>query len=89
MNCPVCNVDLKTGDRQGVEVNYCPTCRGVWIERGGLDKIIDRATAAPSRPAQDSERGRDQSRDYSQHDRHGDHGHEGQRRKSFLSNLFD
>jgi Zn-finger nucleic acid-binding protein len=85
MNCPVCSVELKMGDRQGVEVNYCPTCRGVWIERGGLDKIIDRAATISSRPAPDRERERDHDRhDYSRENEHG-----GQRKKSFLSNLFD
>ena len=43
MNCPVCSISLMMTDRQGVEINYCPTCRGVWIDRGGLDRIIDRS----------------------------------------------
>jgi uncharacterized protein len=47
MNCPVCSVQLKLADRQGVEINYCPDCRGIWIDRG-LDKIIDRSGAHTS-----------------------------------------
>ena len=43
MKCPVCNVDLLITERQGVEIDYCPQCRGVWLDRGELDKIIDRA----------------------------------------------
>lgn len=44
MKCPVCNtVDLVMSDRQGVEIDYCPQCRGVWLDRGELDKIIDRS----------------------------------------------
>ena len=43
MNCPVCNVALNMTERQGVEVDYCPKCRGVWLDRGELDKLIDRA----------------------------------------------
>ena len=49
MNCPTCNVELKMADRQGVEIDYCPQCRGVWLDRGELDKIIDRAMQEPSR----------------------------------------
>ena len=43
MKCPVCsNVDLLMSNRQGVEIDYCPNCRGVWLDRGELDKIIER-----------------------------------------------
>lgn len=45
MNCPHCpDTALVMSDRQGVEIDYCPTCRGVWLDRGELDKIIERAT---------------------------------------------
>ena len=44
MKCPVCeSVDLTMADRQGVEIDYCPKCRGVWLDRGELDKIIERS----------------------------------------------
>jgi len=44
MKCPVCaNVNLVMSERQGVEIDYCPECRGVWLDRGELDKIIERA----------------------------------------------
>src|SRR5687768_3567494 len=44
MKCPVCNdVDLTMSERQGVEIDYCPRCRGVWLDRGELDKIIARS----------------------------------------------
>ena len=43
MLCPVCKVDLKMSERQGIEIDYCPNCRGVWLDRGELDKIIDRS----------------------------------------------
>jgi Zn-finger nucleic acid-binding protein len=43
MKCPVCEtVDLQMSERQGVEIDYCPKCRGVWLDRGELDKIIER-----------------------------------------------
>lgn len=45
MYCPVCkDVSLKMADRQGVEIDYCPECRGIWLDRGELDKIIDRTS---------------------------------------------
>ena len=44
MKCPVCNeTDLVMTERQGVEIDYCPKCRGVWLDRGELDKIIERS----------------------------------------------
>jgi Zn-finger nucleic acid-binding protein len=46
MDCPVCDVDLVISSREGIEIDHCPTCRGVWLDRGELDKIIERA--APS-----------------------------------------
>jgi uncharacterized protein len=46
MKCPVCtNVDLLMSERQGIEIDYCPNCRGVWLDRGELDKIIERQPA--------------------------------------------
>lgn len=51
MKCPVCpQSTLVMSDRQGVEIDYCPQCRGVWLDRGELDKIIDRS--AQQAPAQ-------------------------------------
>ena len=51
MKCPVCSVDLTMSERQGVEIDYCPKCRGVWLDRGELDKIIERSHADDA-PAQ-------------------------------------
>jgi len=45
MLCPVCRVDLVMADRQGVEIDYCPKCRGIWLDRGEIDKIIERSLA--------------------------------------------
>ncbi len=45
MQCPVCQVDLMIADRQGIEIDYCPKCRGVWLDRGELDKLIERSAA--------------------------------------------
>ena len=51
MNCPVCKtVNLVMSDRQGIEIDYCPQCRGVWLDRGELDKLIDRSLAGAAPP---------------------------------------
>lgn len=42
MLCPVCDVELAMAERKGIEIDYCPQCRGVWLDRGELDRIIDR-----------------------------------------------
>lgn len=47
MKCPVCkDVTLLMSEKNGVEIDYCPECRGIWLDRGELDKIIDRARDA-------------------------------------------
>ena len=43
MKCPKCNIPLVMSERQGVEIDYCPECRGVWLDRGELDKILERS----------------------------------------------
>jgi Zn-finger nucleic acid-binding protein len=45
MKCPTDNATLVMSERNGIEIDYCPDCRGVWLDRGELDKIIDRASA--------------------------------------------
>jgi len=53
MNCPQCETVLKIAERSGIEIDYCPKCRGVWLDRGELDKIIERSALA--QPAQSHE----------------------------------
>ena len=53
MKCPVCeNIDLTMADRQGVEIDYCSKCRGVWLDRGELDKLIERAASPTTQTSQ-------------------------------------
>ncbi len=52
MVCPQCRVELKMSDRNGIEIDYCPQCRGVWLDRGELDKIIERSMNAQHLPEQ-------------------------------------
>jgi uncharacterized protein len=78
MNCPHCNVTLAVAERQGVEIDHCPRCRGVWLDRGELDKIVERYAAYEGRsPRYPGE----------QRVHHGEH--HGHRRKSFWQELFD
>ena len=50
MRCPIDNETLVMADRSGIEIDYCPKCRGVWLDRGELDKIIEKAAVAPAIP---------------------------------------
>lgn len=90
--CPVCSVDLVMSDRQGIEIDYCPKCRGVWLDRGELDKIVERSAAltiaevGPQQPAVvAAQYSGGQSAQYSSH--HGSH--DGRRKKSWLHDIFD
>ena len=88
MLCPVCGTQLAMSERQGVEIDYCPSCRGVWLDRGELDKIIERSAAelAPA-ASQSPPPGRGGN---AWHDPSHSHGYRhGKRKKSFLEELFD
>lgn len=87
MNCPVCNLALTMTDRQGVEIDYCPKCRGVWLDRGELDKIIERSAGGGERHSSDT-RYEERERYPKQHDEHS-YGHKKKKKESFLSDLFD
>lgn len=91
MQCPVDGSELVMTDRQGVEIDYCPKCRGVWLDRGELDKIIEKTTpTAPQRPVQ-SDRGGDSSSRYEprRDDRNDHYEDRPRKKKSMLGELFD
>jgi Zn-finger nucleic acid-binding protein len=87
--CPVCRVDLVMAERQNVEIDYCPKCRGVWLDRGELDKIIDKSLAAETQPAEfDRGSGAHGASGHSGH--HGSsHGRHGGHGRGLLGRLFD
>ena len=96
MPCPVCKVPLVMSERQGVEIDYCPQCRGVWLDRGELDKIIERVQqeaqpAAPPQPPAPPQPGFPPQAPYPPQPHYGYDHHRGykKRRKSFLEELFD
>jgi uncharacterized protein len=104
MKCPVCKTpELLMADRQGIEVDYCPTCRGMWLDRGELDKLIERAAdevgpqgqaSAASAPVA---RRQDEGRQYNNHERRNgyrdddyrDRRYPYKKKKSLLGDLFD
>ena len=96
MLCPIDNSELVMSERQGIEIDYCPKCRGVWLDRGELDKIIERSVPAePVRTASKDDhrsdersRDRDHDRDRRDYDDYG-HGKPYRKKKSLLGELFD
>lgn len=102
MRCPVDNETLVMTERSGVEIDYCPKCRGVWLDRGELDKILERsapaaapapvppapAASAPPRAAAPQD-DRPRYHDDDDDDDRYRRGYPRKRRESFLSDLFD
>ncbi|MCC7233197.1 MAG: zf-TFIIB domain-containing protein [Bacteroidia bacterium] len=86
MKCPICtNADLVMSERQGIEIDYCPNCRGVWLDRGELDKILEKAISSEK-----SETSPRQSQPVYQEQKHfGSHDYYKHRKKHWLSELFD
>ena len=95
MACPVDGTTLVMSERSGIEIDYCPSCRGVWLDRGELDKIIERNAAdAPQAAAPQPAAPPPQQQAPWGHQPQGQYGHgyghkPYKRRKSFLEELFD
>lgn len=94
MKCPVCpDAALAMMDRQGVEIDYCLQCRGVWLDRGELDKLIAlSAGPSPVRQTAAAQRPEFADSDYGSRPRHAPHdsyGHAPRRKKSWLNDIFD
>ena len=87
MKCPTCpEAILVMADRQGIEIDYCPQCRGVWLDRGELDKLIEKSASPQTSPVGRQAARHEDDRD-SRDDYRKDHYHK--RKKSFLSEIFD
>lgn len=100
MKCPIDNADLVMAERQGIEIDYCPKCRGVWLDRGELDKIIERSAPEerPRAAQQDHRQERQESRPYAGQEQRpysgDDRSYRGddrpyKKKKSLLGELFD
>lgn len=78
-------------DRQGVEIDYCPACRGIWLDRGELDKLLDRAAtiAAPATVASAPVARNHYQPDFEDSDYGKRHGYKSGRKKSWLNEIFD
>lgn len=92
MNCPSCKDEkLVMTERQNIEIDYCPSCRGIWLDRGELDKLIEKSVAQ-EQPSfnQNSHQHYNTSKDYKKHEdykRHDDYKYH--KKKNWLSDLFD
>jgi Zn-finger nucleic acid-binding protein len=97
VKCPTDDTILQLAERQGIEIDYCPLCRGVWLDRGELDKIIERAEVAGSAPprvdersaSRERERDRDRDWDDDDHRRNSDRYPKKRKRGGFLGELFE
>ena len=91
MKCPVDDTELVMTERSGVEIDYCPKCRGVWLDRGELDKIVERSDDDDDRPRQASHHDNDRyRRDDDDRNRYqGDRPYKGKKKKSLLGEIFD
>ena len=101
MKCPNCEETLVMTERQGVEIDYCPKCRGVWLDKGELDKIIEKSSSAETSQnlKQNEEKRRRQDDDdddddddggfFNRNRRNDDNQNPNKRKGGFLGNLFD
>jgi Zn-finger nucleic acid-binding protein len=99
MQCPNCNETLVMADRQGIEVDYCPKCRGVWLDRGELDKIIERSAAYNPGATPNTSQGSSYKEDYKQYPpqqggynqggHYNDPHYKHKKKKGFLDDFFD
>ena len=91
MICPRCNnVNLVISNTKGVEIDFCPNCKGVWLDRGELEKIIERSNSYENQFSSNYEHnGHHDKHHDSHHDNQYGHGNKSNHKKGFLSDLFD
>ncbi len=96
MKCPIDGTELQMTERQGVEIDYCPRCRGVWLDRGELDKIVDRSDLADTGRSShvpsaydEHDRGKENRHRNDRDDDYSYGGHHRKKKKGFLGELFD
>ncbi len=92
MNCPVCSTELKIAERMGIEIDHCPKCRGIWLDRGELDKIIERSaeglvTQAPLPPRDSYPPRKPDWDDDDDRRRYGEQPYK--KKRSFIEDIFD
>lgn len=87
MKCPIDQTTLAITERQGIEIDYCPQCRGVWLDRGELDKLIAGGSQQSSRPPERPAERYDEHRP--QHGYDTSHGYHKKKKKNWLEDVFD
>ena len=88
MLCPVCKVDLLLSEKQGIEIDYCPKCRGIWLDRGELDKIVEKSANVEDNFRQ-KEKYTNTNYRFDDNEKYRSQGYNKNKRKSFLGDLFD
>jgi Zn-finger nucleic acid-binding protein len=89
MDCPICKVKLLMSEKQGIEIDYCPDCRGIWLDRGELEKIIERSTSSDNRSGQFSSEDNQNYNRSQEFDQEDSQGYRNGRKRNFFSELFD
>jgi Zn-finger nucleic acid-binding protein len=103
MKCPVCKTtDLLMTERRSIEIDYCPVCRGIWLDRGELDKLIAQDAGSDDGSASDTARTSRDGHPDRDRDRHRDHAYDnnrtydnhrtdyrGHKKKRSLFDMFD
>jgi len=92
MKCPVCpDATLLLSERQGVEIDYCPACRGIWLDRGELDKLLQLSVSQPPPQSAPPRQYADDGRRDNHYTDSGKYHHSGgyRKRKSWLEEIFD
>lgn len=94
MKCPVCkDVELVMSERSGVEIDYCASCRGVWLDRGELDKIIERSSTQNTQSSYKEQPSYNQQKSHYDNRRYEENHHQGgyykKKKESFLADIFD
>jgi len=88
MKCPTCLVDLIISERKNIEIDFCPKCRGVWLDRGELDKMIElSASFETNTPSEKSQKFSEEERGNNDSDLN--RRHHGRKKESFLGDLLD
>lgn len=87
MKCPNCDETLLMTHRNNIEIDYCPSCRGVWLDRGELDKMLEYESQPSTKPTEDRVNRQEQNYRDQYYDR--DNNYKRHKKKSFLGDLFD
>lgn len=89
MNCPVCNEQLLLSEKQGIEIDYCPKCRGIWLDRGELEKIVERSNQVHKTLESEEKAFRKYDDGDHYYYKHKEKDYKYNKKKGFLGDLFD